>query len=219
MTPVPITEAESAFEMMAAARHIGKIVVDVQAMPKPSARANAPGAGAADDVSVAISPAEGVDALMRILATRQPQVVVSPKPLLSVIDWLRRSLQSMQASPGASPATRSAARPDLATPFVAPRTDAERGLAAIWQDLLGIKEVGIHDSFFELGGDSLIGVQVLSRIKKAFSVQLSSSVLYEGPTVESLAKLLGGDAADTDAFAAQRGRAERRRQRQQQRQS
>jgi acyl carrier protein len=112
-------------------------------------------------------------------------------------------------------------RPDLATPHVAPRTDAERRLAAIWQDLLGIKDIGIHDGFFELGGDSLIGVQVLSHIKKAFEVQLPSSVLYEGPTVESLAKLVAPVApeAPADGFAEQRGRAQRRRERQQQRQA
>ena len=46
-------------------------------------------------------------------------------------------------------------RPDLATAFVLPRTDSERTIAQIWHDLLGITEVGIHDSFFELGGDSL----------------------------------------------------------------
>jgi NADPH:quinone reductase-like Zn-dependent oxidoreductase/acyl carrier protein len=222
VTRVAIAETERAFEMMAAARHIGKIVIDVQPLPKPSPRRAGASDAGPDDVSAAISPREGIDALMRILATRQPQVVVSPKPLLRVIEWQRRSLQSMQSAAGASIATQvQHARPDLATPFAAPRTDAERGVAAIWQDLLGITEVGVHDSFFELGGDSLIGVQVLSRIKKAFSVQLSSSVLYEGPTVESLAKLLAGEPGDAeaDAFASQRGRAERRRQRQQQRQS
>ena len=123
-------------------------------------------------------------------------------------------MQAMQASSAGGRTRVQHPRPDLATPYVAPRTDAERKLAEIWQDLLGIAEVGVHDSFFDLGGDSLIGVQVLSRVKKAFDVQLPSSVLYEGPTVESLAKLVAADETPDD-FAEQRGRAERRRQRQQ----
>ncbi len=226
VTTVPIAETERAFETMAGARHIGKIAIDVQAMRRTAAARQGAAASSAlqaasADLTDAIAPREGIDALRRVLSARQRQVVVSPKPLLGVIEWMRQSMQAMQASQEtAAVATRvQHPRPDLATPYVAPRTDAERTLAEIWQDLLGIKEVGVHDSFFDLGGDSLIGVQVLSRIKKAFNVQLPSSVLYEGPTVESLAKLVGGERADADAFAEQRGRAERRRQRQQQRQA
>ena len=111
-------------------------------------------------------------------------------------------------------------RPDVATPFVVPRTDAERTIAEIWQDLLGITEIGVHDSFFELGGDSLIGVQVLSRIKKAFGVQVTASILYEGPTVETLARLVTvSDEVGAGVAASQaRSRAERRRERQQRKQ-
>lgn len=219
VTAVPIAEVERAFEMMAGARHIGKIAVAVKAMPRTT-RASAPAAGEAAatvDGGDAISPREGVEALKRILASRHAQVVVSPKPLVAVIDWMRNSMQAAQSSAPTVGTRVQLPRPDLSTPFVAPRTDAERKLADIWQDLLGIAEVGVHDSFFDLGGDSLIGVQVLSRVKKAFDVQLPSSVLYEGPTVESLAKLVAPQEA-TDEFAAQRGRAERRRQRQQERQ-
>jgi acyl carrier protein len=60
----------------------------------------------------------------------------------------------------------------------------------MWQGLLGIDQVGVQDNFFELGGDSLIGVQVLSRVKKEFAANLSSSALYEGPTIEALAQAL-----------------------------
>ena len=67
---------------------------------------------------------------------------------------------------------------------------AETKLADIWQGLLGIEQIGVQDNFFELGGDSLIGVQVLSRVKKDFAVALSSSALYEGPTIEALAQAL-----------------------------
>ncbi|HVB38689.1 MAG TPA: phosphopantetheine-binding protein, partial [Vicinamibacterales bacterium] len=215
----PIAAIEEAFEFMAGARQIGKLALHVQTLARRQpARRPAAGSAAGAAANGMIPPREGIDAFERALAARRPQLVVSPKNLRAVIDWQRQALRTLQdtAQPAATVQTRvQHPRPELATAFAAPRTDAEQQIAAIWRDLLGLTEVGIHDSFFELGGDSLIGVQVLSRIKKAFNVQLPSSVLYEGPTVESLARLVGGEDVDESAaFAQRRGRAERRRERQ-----
>ena len=147
---------------------------------------------------------------------------MSPRNLVGFLEWQRQAVKSLREAPQTvvSAHTRiQLPRPDLATLFAAPRSEAETTIAAIWRDLLGLQQVGIHDSFFELGGDSLIGVQVLSRIRKAFNVQLPSSVLYEGPTVESLAALATGTVIEPgEAFAQQRGRAERRRDRQRRKQ-
>ena len=49
--------------------------------------------------------------------------------------------------------------------YVAPRTDAERALADIWADVLGMERVGVEDDFFELGGDSILSFRILSRIR------------------------------------------------------
>ncbi|MEH2405211.1 beta-ketoacyl synthase N-terminal-like domain-containing protein [Nostoc sp.] len=81
-------------------------------------------------------------------------------------------------------------RPDLPNYYVAPSDDIEQKIADIWQELLGIKQVGIHDNFFQLGGDSLIAVQVLSRLRNIFSIKLTVASLFESPTIAEIASKL-----------------------------
>jgi aryl carrier-like protein len=69
---------------------------------------------------------------------------------------------------------------------VAPRTDAERTLAGIWAEVLGVARVGVEDNFFELGGDSILSIQVASRARQA-GVNIMPRDLFRYPTVESLA--------------------------------
>jgi acyl carrier protein len=71
--------------------------------------------------------------------------------------------------------------------YVAPRTQTEEMLAAIWAEVLEVKRVGRGDNFFELGGHSLLATQVVSRIRKAFEVALPLRVLFESATLGSLA--------------------------------
>jgi acyl carrier protein len=63
----------------------------------------------------------------------------------------------------------------------------EQILANIWQEILGLEQVGIHDNFFELGGHSLLAIQVISRLEDAFHVKLPLRGLFETPTVSGLA--------------------------------
>ena len=81
-------------------------------------------------------------------------------------------------------------RPELATPFVAPRTAIEEKLAKIWAEVLGVDHVGIHDNFFELGGHSLLAMQIISQIHAAFQVEPSLRRFFEAVTVEGLAELI-----------------------------
>src|SRR5205085_12158629 len=60
------------------------------------------------------------------------------------------------------------ARPDLETVYIAPRSELERMIAAIWQDALKVEQVGVHDNFFELGGHSLLLAQVHGKIRESF---------------------------------------------------
>jgi acyl carrier protein len=78
-------------------------------------------------------------------------------------------------------------RPDLKEPFVAPGNPAEKGIAEIWAEVLGLKKIGIHDNFFDLGGHSLLGARVISRVRNAFQVELPLRSLFESPTVAGLA--------------------------------
>ncbi|PSL44170.1 non-ribosomal peptide synthase protein (TIGR01720 family)/amino acid adenylation domain-containing protein [Chitinophaga niastensis] len=73
--------------------------------------------------------------------------------------------------------------------YVAPRNQAEQTLVAIWQELLGISRVGIHDNFFESGGDSIIMIQVVSRAKRS-GYELQPRDLFTCQTIAGLAALL-----------------------------
>lgn len=81
-------------------------------------------------------------------------------------------------------------RPELETPFVAPRTSLEEELAEIWAWAMGVEQVGIYDNFFELGGDSLLAAQLIIRLQEAFEIELPARYLFESPTVAQLAQTL-----------------------------
>ncbi|HEX2210651.1 MAG TPA: amino acid adenylation domain-containing protein [Longimicrobium sp.] len=71
--------------------------------------------------------------------------------------------------------------------YVAPRTETEEAMAAIWADVLGVARVGVHDGFFELGGNSLLATRVASRVRRALGAEVTVRALFEGPTVAELA--------------------------------
>ncbi|WP_367127291.1 non-ribosomal peptide synthase/polyketide synthase [Saccharothrix sp. HUAS TT1] len=77
--------------------------------------------------------------------------------------------------------------------FVAPRTDAERLVAEVWADVLGLAEVGVEDNFFTLGGDSISSIRVVSRLRSSFDV--SPREVFDHPTVAALAARLSGSTA------------------------
>jgi amino acid adenylation domain-containing protein len=79
------------------------------------------------------------------------------------------------------------ARPDLEEGFAAPRTPTEEVLAAIWAEVLGLKQVGVHDNFFDLGGHSLLATQVISRIRESFCTELPLRSIFEVSTLADLA--------------------------------
>jgi surfactin family lipopeptide synthetase A len=86
-------------------------------------------------------------------------------------------------------------RPDLDTPFVAPRAPVEKELAQIWADVLCLDQVGIHDDFLELGGDSLVASQVISRVIKSFQLDLPVQALFQSPTVAEMAEVIAQNQA------------------------
>jgi acyl carrier protein len=84
---------------------------------------------------------------------------------------------------------------------VAPRTEVEEFLAASWSELLGIKQIGIHDNFFtELGGHSLLATQLVSRIRQKFQIEFALRQFFESPTILGLAKVIEGSKARGDEF-------------------
>ncbi|MFJ9382053.1 amino acid adenylation domain-containing protein, partial [Streptomyces sp. NPDC101455] len=77
-----------------------------------------------------------------------------------------------------------------ATGPVAPRTEAERILADVWAQVLGVDEVGAQDNFFDLGGHSLLATQVISRVREVFGVEVPLSVLFDEPTVREFTSVI-----------------------------
>jgi amino acid adenylation domain-containing protein/non-ribosomal peptide synthase protein (TIGR01720 family) len=70
---------------------------------------------------------------------------------------------------------------------VAPQSDTEKALAALWSDVLGVEVLDVHANFFDLGGQSLLAGQLAARIQEAFTVQLSLRTLFANPTIAALA--------------------------------
>ncbi len=84
--------------------------------------------------------------------------------------------------------------PTEAGPSTPPRDAVEAQLAAIWEDLLDVRPVGVHDDFFDLGGHSLLAVRLLARVEAQFGQTLPLSSLFLGATIEDLAGRLRGPA-------------------------
>ncbi|MDO8431611.1 MAG: AMP-binding protein [Candidatus Binatus sp.] len=80
----------------------------------------------------------------------------------------------------------------LQAPYVPPQTATEKWLAEVWQSVLGVAQVGIHDHFLALGGDSLLLAQVVSRLRAMGGPQISILTFFERPTVAGLAALIDG---------------------------
>jgi amino acid adenylation domain-containing protein len=81
-------------------------------------------------------------------------------------------------------------RPELDIPYVEPKTLTEKQLSQIWTEILSLDQVGIHDSFFDLGGHSLAATRVVSQILRVFQVEVPLQSLFQAPTIADLAKLI-----------------------------
>ena len=133
-------------------------------------------------------PAPTVAELRRHLGARLPDAlvpstfVVLPEIPVAASGKLDRSALP---DPGAE-------RPDVGRAFVAPRSSAERKVAEIWRRVTGLDRIGVEDSFFDLGGDSLLLLRAQSMIEESFERELSIAELFRHPTIASLAAFLAG---------------------------
>jgi len=108
-------------------------------------------------------------------------------------------LPSIPITPNGKTDRKSLPKPDYnllnrSGEYVAPRTDVEKMLARIWEELMGLQKVSIFDNFFTLGGRSLVAVQIMARIENLTGKRLPLSTLFEHSTIEKLALRLGVDA-------------------------
>ncbi len=178
---------------------------------RPAAAEAAPAAAgpAADE---GLAPAEAVEALRRILAARAggalgaglpPVLAVSAAWLPEAIHRARGfTLAQLTVAPAADGGAAGHARPDLATAWAAPRSAREERLVAIWEQILGIDGIGVFDDFFDLGGHSLLGTQLVSRLRTEMQVEVPLARLFEAPTVAELAAAVEAELARAGGGAA-----------------
>ncbi len=82
--------------------------------------------------------------------------------------------------------------------FVAPRTSVEEQMAAIWNEILGLEKIGVHNNFFDSGGDSLNAVQLFCRFEETFGQKLPLATLFRAPTIAQLATLITSDNEENE---------------------
>jgi len=137
---------------------------------------------------------EGAELFLRALALRNtPQVVVSALDLPALIAQAGEDENSRTGQ------GQTFERPQLDSDYVAPDGAIETTLAGFWADLLGVDKIGAEDSFFDLGGHSLIAVRLFAQIRKTWNVDFPISVLFEAPTIRKVAALVAErGVADAD---------------------
>jgi acyl carrier protein len=148
---------------------------------------------------------EGMEALRRILASGLPQVVVSTRGLRKDLDHHRTLTNVLEVLDRAPERQRldGRQRPRDSTPYVAPKNETEVRIAGVWRELLGVEPIGAHDNFFQLGGNSLLGLEVIWRLSRELGIQVPLRVLFEAPTVSELATLMElGEDPRSAALAA-----------------
>ncbi|MFJ9153074.1 type I polyketide synthase [Streptomyces sp. NPDC102270] len=105
------------------------------------------------------------------------------------------------AASAAGPSASLAPRPHLRTSYVGPRGDLERAVTEQWQEVLGVEPIGVHDNFFDLGGDSMRAVILAGRLRKAGVLDVPGSAVLASPTVAGLLDHTGRRGGGRDAFA------------------
>jgi acyl carrier protein len=136
---------------------------------------------------------DGLEILGRLLNKAAPQVMVLPFDLRNLIELYPTAAgMPFLADVGGNEThvARLYTRPNLRQKYVAPRNEIEQRLADIWRETLHIDRVGVHDSFFELGGDSVLAAQVLSLAQKTFGIRINAQDAFKAFTIERLAEML-----------------------------
>ncbi|MEM1249749.1 MAG: SDR family NAD(P)-dependent oxidoreductase [Acidobacteriota bacterium] len=140
-------------------------------------------------VEQGITAEEGRDVLEQVLTTDAPaEVFVSPFDL--------ETLRQQAAEAERQDDSAKFERPDLDSDYKEPETPTERALADLFEDLLGLEQVGVDDDFFALGGHSLVAVRLFARIKRQFGEEYPLSLLFEAPTVRLLAQKVRTEAIE-----------------------
>lgn len=151
-----------------------------ESQPKVSASGNL--------AELAMTPSEGIQVWERILSRCDVnQWIVSTGDLQARIDqWIQLKLLGDKKSLKSTSSVSHHPRPNLRNTYIAPSNEVEETIVKIWQDLLGIKPIGIEDNFFELGGNSLTAIQIISRLREIYLIDLPVNSFFETPRIIDL---------------------------------
>ena len=140
-------------------------------------------------VAHSMSDEEALDAFDRAVGHGTSPIVIAAGGLADRLPRpaSRARAASATAAPARTGTTIRHPRPDLPQPYAPPRTATERAIAELWSAELGVEPVGMGDNFFDLGGTSLVVPGLLAAITERCGVSLPTVVLFEAPTVRSLA--------------------------------
>ena len=137
-----------------------------------------------DNVSLenkAILPAEGELAFARLLGmTHMSNVVVCNRSL----GFMLNTEESTEES---SDQALLLDRPDIDTEFAVPQNDTQKALASLWVETIGVKQIGINDNFYDVGGDSLVATKLVANIRRHFDIVVALDVLLANATIAELA--------------------------------
>jgi acyl carrier protein len=138
--------------------------------------------------SHSMSNMEGIEVVERIVGSNvRNQIIVSVRDLnRRILNWSQSSREAVE-SDSTSRDTVIHSRPNLSVPYVSPKTEIESILENIIKSAFGYDKVGADDDFFELGGDSLLAINVIGRIHKQLNVRILIKDFYNSPTIKGLA--------------------------------
>lgn len=187
----PVQETAQAFAAMASAKHIGKLVVT---RPNNPVRRHAVVEFSGVDAPMedpqlreGMSSQEGALAFDRALSSGLPQVLVTPQDFPSL---LRLNTPAQVRSNKESLAQQSAViKTSVAVPVMTSAIEQNDTAAIVyesWQKFLGLTQIDPDDNFFKLGGDSLIGIQIMAYLRKRLGIEVPVAIFFETPTLKEL---------------------------------
>jgi acyl carrier protein len=135
---------------------------------------------------------ECVEVLARVLSRYLPQLVVSTQDFAGVLEQSKAITASsfMEQMNTVRRSEYLYSRPELGNTYVGATNEIEQTIIDLMRDLFGIEGIGINDNFFDLGGNSVVAITLISRLRKQFDTDLSINVIFEAPTVAGMARII-----------------------------
>jgi acyl transferase domain-containing protein/acyl carrier protein len=173
--------------------------VDIAAPLLKSSAASVPGEEVKNED---ITPKEALDLLNRLLEQGGRHGSTAPMEHLLIttkdLAWqiadgsprVRAEVIREQMSAPANTVGQIFSRDDLLTPYQAPANEIETAIAEIWQGILGIQQIGVNDQFAELGGNSLLAIQMIAITSETFQIDLAVDSFFKEPTIRGLAEVV-----------------------------